>query len=136
MVVKSKREISKKAEKEAPKTNKKEVHNVERSLTGDIPFPVIKIQNIVVSADLHATVDLYALSKEVKAIDYEPEQFPGAIFRIQEPKAVIILFKNGKMICTGTNTEVNIRKILAYAADVLSKYVIDDPSRNETAKIK
>ena len=136
MVVKSKREISKKAEKEAPKTNKKEVHNMERSLTGDIPFPVIKIQNIVVSADLHATVDLYALSKEVKAIDYEPEQFPGAIFRIQEPKAVIILFKNGKMICTGTNTEVNIRKILAYAADVLSKYVIDDPSRNETAKIK
>ncbi len=136
MVVKSKREISKKVEKEAPKTNKKEVHNVERSLTGDIPFPVIKIQNIVVSADLHATVDLYALSKEVKAIDYEPEQFPGAIFRIQEPKAVIILFKNGKMICTGTNTEVNIRKILAYAADVLSKYVIDDPSRNETAKIK
>ncbi|MCL5440367.1 MAG: hypothetical protein M1448_00580 [Candidatus Marsarchaeota archaeon] len=136
MVVKSKREISKKVEKEAPKTNKKEVHNMERSLTGDIPFPVIKIQNIVVSADLHATVDLYALSKEVKAIDYEPEQFPGAIFRIQEPKAVIILFKNGKMICTGTNTEVNIRKILAYAADVLSKYVIDDPSRNETAKIK
>ncbi len=136
MVVKSKREISKKVEKEAPKTNKKEVHNVERSLTGDIPFHVIKIQNIVVSADLHATVDLYALSKEVKAIDYEPEQFPGAIFRIQEPKAVIILFKNGKMICTGTNTEVNIRKILAYAADVLSKYVIDDPSRNETAKIK
>lgn len=78
------------------------------------------------SADLHATVDLYALSKEVKAVDYEPEQFPGAIFRIVEPKAVIILFKNGKMICTGTNTEANIKKILGYAAKVLSKYVISE----------
>ena len=105
---------------------KKKENGEKRHLpSGNIPFPEIIIQNIVVSADLHATVDLYALSKEVKSIDYEPEQFPGAIFRIQEPKAVIILFKNGKMICTGTKTEANIRKILAYAADVLSKYVVE-----------
>ncbi len=91
---------------------------------GPIKSPPIKIQNIVVSADLHATIDLYALSKEVKAVDYEPEQFPGAIFRIQEPKAVIILFKNGKMICTGTSTEANIKKVLDYASKVISKYVI------------
>ena len=37
---------------------------------------------------------------------------------------MIILFKNGKMICTGTNTEANIKKVLAYAAGVISKYVI------------
>jgi transcription initiation factor TFIID TATA-box-binding protein len=87
--------------------------------------PVIKIQNIVVSADLHATVDLYALSKNVREVDYEPEQFPGAIFRIKEPKAVIILFKNGKLICTGSNTEANIKKVLDYATKVISRYVID-----------
>ena len=57
-------------------------------MQGPIKSPKIAIQNIVVSADLHATIDLYALSKEVKAVDYEPEQFPGAIFRIAEPKAV------------------------------------------------
>ncbi len=73
---------------------------------------------------MHAEIDLYALSKNVKAVDYEPEQFPGAIFKVAEPKAVIILFKNGKMICTGTNTEANIKKVLAYAAGVISKYVI------------
>lgn len=78
----------------------------------------------MVSADLHAVIDLYALSKEVKAVDYEPEQFPGAIFRIAEPKAVIILFKNGKMICTGTSTEANIKKVLEFASKVISKYVI------------
>lgn len=91
---------------------------------GSIPSPNIKIQNIVVSADLHAVIDLYALSNEVKAVDYEPEQFPGAIFKITEPKARIILFKNGKMICTGTNTEANIKKVLEYASKIISKYVI------------
>jgi len=88
--------------------------------------PTIKIQNIVVSADLHATIDLYTLSKNVKEVDYEPEQFPGAIFRIKEPKAVIILFKNGKLICTGSSTEAGIKKVLEYATKIISKYVIDE----------
>lgn len=89
------------------------------------------------SADLHATIDLYALSKEVKAVDYEPEQFPGAIFRITEPKAVIILFKNGKMICTGTNTEANIKKVLDFASKVISRYVISlNPSETKESKQK
>ncbi|MGI0141132.1 MAG: hypothetical protein ACREBF_00560 [Candidatus Micrarchaeales archaeon] len=87
--------------------------------------PKINIQNIVVSADLHATIDLYALSKNVKEVDYEPEQFPGAIFRIKEPSAVIILFKNGKLICTGSNTEANIVKVLDYATKIIGRYVIN-----------
>lgn len=86
--------------------------------------PQIKIQNIVVSADLHANVDLFSLSKGVKEVDYEPEQFPGAIFRIKEPKSVIILFKNGKLICTGSNTTKNIKVVLERAAKVISRYVI------------
>ncbi len=93
--------------------------------SNDIIKPTIKIQNIVVSADLHAIIDLYSLSRDVKAVDYEPEQFPGAIFKIAEPKAVIILFKNGKMICTGANTESNIKKVLDYASKIISKYVIE-----------
>lgn len=97
---------------------------VNKPTKGPISAPPVNIQNIVVSADLHAVIDLYALSKEVKAVDYEPEQFPGAIFRVAEPKAVIILFKNGKMICTGTSTEANIRRVLEFASKVISKYVI------------
>ena len=89
-----------------------------------ITAPKIKVQNRVVSGDMHAVLDLYALSKEVKAVDYEPEQFPGAIFKIAKPKAVIILFKNGKLICTGTKTEANVKRVLAYASKIVSKYVI------------
>ncbi len=88
--------------------------------------PEIRIENIVVSADLHATINLYALSKNVREVDYEPEQFPGAIFRVKEPKAVIILFKNGKLICTGSSTESNIKKVLDYATKIISKYTIEE----------
>ena len=87
--------------------------------------PQIKIQNIVVSADLHANIDLFSLSKNIKEVDYEPEQFPGAIFRIKEPKAVIILFKNGKLICTGSNTTKNIKIVLERATKVISRFVIN-----------
>lgn len=68
-------------------------------------------------------VDLYTLSKEVKAVDYEPEQFPGAIFKISESRTVI-LFKNGKMICTGARTEAEVKSVLSYVAKIMSKYVI------------
>ncbi len=88
--------------------------------------PQIKIQNIVVSADLHANIDLFSLSRDIKEVDYEPEQFPGAIFRIKEPKAVIILFKNGKLICTGSNTTKNIKEVLERATKVISRFVISN----------
>ena len=48
----------------------------------------------------------------------------GAIYRIKEPKAVIILFKNGKLICTGSNTTKDIKIVLERATKIISKYVI------------
>jgi TATA-box binding protein (TBP) (component of TFIID and TFIIIB) len=105
------------------KSTKKSDTKPAGTKTGSLESPKISIYNIVVSADLHAVVDLYALSKEVKAVDYEPEQFPGAIFKISESRTVI-LFKNGKMICTGARTEPEVKSILEYVAKVMSKYVI------------
>lgn len=65
-------------------------------------------------------------------MDYEPEQFPGAIFKISGSRTVI-LFKNGKMICTGARTEPEIKGILEYVAKVMSKYVISlNPPEKES----
>ena len=36
---------------------------------------------------------------------YEPEQFPGLIYRMQEPKVVLLLFQSGKLVCTGAKKE-------------------------------
>jgi transcription initiation factor TFIID TATA-box-binding protein len=39
---------------------------------------------------------------------YEPEQFPGLIYRMDEPKVVILLFASGKLVCTGAKREEDV----------------------------
>ncbi len=39
---------------------------------------------------------------------YEPEQFPGLIYRMEEPKVVILLFASGKLVCTGAKQEGDV----------------------------
>ena len=67
-----------------------------------------KIVNLVASANLNATLDLYNLAITIPNIEYEPEQFPGAILKLKEPKVSMLLFKNGKVICSGASTEDEI----------------------------
>lgn len=112
-------------------SSKKRGAKIAREAHANSDYPQIKIQNIVVSADLHASIDLYTLSREVRSVDYEPEQFPGAIYRNTDPDAVFIIFKNGKMICTKTKTEADIKKALEKVAEVMSKYVVETPPTEE-----
>ena len=72
--------------------------------------PEFKIVNIVASADLGVELDLYAIAKNSPDVDYEPEQFPGAICKIADPKTALLLFKNGKVICAGSKTEADIKR--------------------------
>ena len=89
--------------------------------SNDIIKPTIKIQNIVVSADLHAIIDLYSLSRDVKAVDYEPEQFPGLVYRVEEPKVVLLLFGSGKVVCTGAKEESEIEQAVIKVKKELQK---------------
>ena len=63
--------------------------------------PVIVIQNIVASANLHGKIDLETAADIMDNVMYEPEQFPGLIYRMAEPKVVILIFASGKLVCTG-----------------------------------
>ncbi len=73
-----------------------------RTLDSDIPEDFeIKIQNIVASADLGKTLNLEAIAMELENTEYEPEQFPGLVYRLDEPKVVLLLFGSGKVVCTG-----------------------------------
>jgi transcription initiation factor TFIID TATA-box-binding protein len=70
--------------------------------------PELKIQNIVASASLGGKIDLeQAVSKLVKTM-YEPEQFPGLIYRMDEPKVVILIFASGNLVCTGAKKEQDV----------------------------
>ncbi|MEM2875797.1 MAG: TATA-box-binding protein [Candidatus Bathyarchaeia archaeon] len=97
-----------KSEKEALNAVKKVIKDLKRERIITIDKPELKIQNIVASASLGGTIDLeksaYILGKTM----YEPEQFPGLIYRMDEPKVVILLFASGKMVCTGAKKENDV----------------------------
>jgi transcription initiation factor TFIID TATA-box-binding protein len=65
--------------------------------------PEITVQNIVASADLGSVINLnaIAISLSLEKVEYEPEQFPGLVYRLDKPKVVVLLFGSGKMVCTG-----------------------------------
>lgn len=84
--------------------------------------PDFVITNMVASASLGLELDLYALANRIKEIEYEPEQFPGAILKFKEPKASLLLFKNGKVICAGAKSEKDIAIVLGKAKKLLKPY--------------
>lgn len=75
-----------------------------KSLNVDIvENPSYSIQNIVTSADLGSRINLnkIAMSAGLDQVEYEPEQFPGLVYRLDEPKVVVLMFGSGKLIITG-----------------------------------
>lgn len=65
---------------------------------------LIKIENVVASASLGAELDLKAIALALDGAEYEPEQFPGLIYRLKEPKTATLLFRSGKIVCTGAKS--------------------------------
>jgi transcription initiation factor TFIID TATA-box-binding protein len=69
-----------------------------------VPISKYKIENVVASASLGTELDLQALAVSLDGADYEPEQFPGLIYRLKEPKTATLLFRSGKVVCTGAKS--------------------------------
>jgi transcription initiation factor TFIID TATA-box-binding protein len=65
--------------------------------------PKIEVQNIVASSDLGQSINLnaIAITLGLERVEYEPEQFPGLVYRLDVPKVVLLLFGSGKLVCTG-----------------------------------
>ncbi len=97
-----------KSEKEARRAVMAVVKELKKGGIIIISKPELKIQNIVASISLGGKVDLeLAVGKLVKTM-YEPEQFPGLIYRMDEPKVVILIFASGNLVCTGAKKEQDV----------------------------
>ena len=70
--------------------------------------PVITIQNMVASVNLGGKVHLEQVARILPRSMYEPEQFPGLIHRMLDPKTVILIFATGKLVCTGAKKESDV----------------------------
>ena len=67
--------------------------------------PKINVQNIVASGSINLDLNLNTLSLELENTEYEPEQFPGLVYKLTDPTATFLLFSNGKLVCTGTKNK-------------------------------
>ena len=67
--------------------------------------PIIEIVNVVASATIEQPLDLNDITMKFPDVEYHPEQFPGAVFRLKNPKTATLLFGSGKMVCTGAKSE-------------------------------
>jgi len=94
-----------KSEKLAKSAVNKVVRELKKNGIVVLGKPVIIIQNIVASANLQSHVDLETASDVLDNVMYEPEQFPGLIYRMADPKTVLLVFTSGKIVCTGGKSE-------------------------------
>ncbi|MCE5297080.1 MAG: TATA-box-binding protein [Euryarchaeota archaeon] len=90
------------------------IETVVKSVTeAGIPItgsPTFQVQNIVASADLGCHLDLTSLviSLGLDKVEYEPEVFPGLVYRMIEPKVVFLIFGSGRLVCTGARTSQDV----------------------------
>ncbi|MFC1685867.1 TATA-box-binding protein [Nanoarchaeota archaeon] len=70
--------------------------------------PKVNVQNIVASGSVNLSLNLNLLTLELENTEYEPEQFPGLVYKLEEPNATFLLFSNGKLVCTGTRNRTEL----------------------------
>ncbi len=88
--------------------------------------PKITVQNIVASGTINLKLNLNFLALEMENTEYEPEQFPGLVYKLIKPNATFLLFSNGKLVCTGTKNreqlEESMVQLLKNVKEALKNY--------------
>ena len=74
--------------------------------------PKVEIQNMVASGSIGMDLNLNVLAMNLHNTEYEPEQFPGLVYKLPNTKATFLLFSNGKIVCTGTKSEKEVHQTM------------------------
>jgi len=84
-------------------------------------FPKVNVQNMVAAGSIGIDLNLNSLAMELENTEYEPEQFPGLVYKLPETRATFLLFSNGKIVCTGTRSEAKLNEAVDKLIVVLKK---------------
>ncbi len=90
----------------------------------------IKIENVVASTQIGENIDLNKIAREIPDADYKPKQFPGLVLRTKEPKAAALIFRSGKVVCTGSKSVEDARRAVKQIVKIVGSLgipVIDEP---------
>lgn len=87
----------------------------------------IRIENIVASSAFGVTIPLEKVVSKLDGMEYEPEQFPGLVYRIKKPKAAALIFGSGKIVCTGARSLDDVKTVFKKVASVVRKAGVKVP---------
>ncbi len=85
----------------------------------------VKVENIVASTIFAEKLDLDMIAQSLEEAEYEPEQFPGLVYRLKNPKTATLLFRSGKSNITGAKNIEDVRKTIDIIAEKLKKLGMD-----------
>jgi transcription initiation factor TFIID TATA-box-binding protein len=85
--------------------------------------PKIEVQNMVASIDFGKRFDLERIAWNFDNTEYEPEVFPGLVFRVEDPKAVVLIFVSGKGICAGVKSMRDVKRAARKTGKILQGYI-------------
>lgn len=89
------------------------------------PTETIHIENVVASSDIGQELALDQLATDLAGAEYNPEDFPGVVYRLQEPKSATLIFRSGKVVCTGAQSVDDVHEALDIVFDDLRELGID-----------
>ena len=73
------------------------------------------------TAKLGTNLDLWDIGLKGRNVEYKPKRFAAAIMRIRDPKTTALIFRSGKMVCTGAKSEDDSKKAAKSYAKQLKK---------------
>ena len=79
----------------------------------------IKIENVVANARLAESLDLEYIESKLEDATFTKKKFPGLVYRTKDPKAAFLIFRSGKVVCTGSKTKEGVRKVMDMLAAAL-----------------
>jgi transcription initiation factor TFIID TATA-box-binding protein len=91
----------------------------------------IKVENVVAFAILGKDISLTKLIEKLEDVEYEPERFPGLVYRIKDPRVAALIFSSGKIVCTGARSVKLAKEAMHKVVDRIRDTGIDLPREFE-----
>jgi len=91
----------------------------------DKKYASLKIENIVASGVIADSIDLAMISSKIKNCELNTKRFPGAVYRIENPKIAVLVFSSGKVVLTGIRDNAALKNGLAFIIKSLSEAGVD-----------
>lgn len=85
----------------------------------------IKVENVVANARIADYLDLQYIESKLEDAVFTKKKFPGLVYRTRKPKSAFLIFRSGKVVCTGSKTAEGVRAVMDKLSSDLRSIGID-----------